>query len=237
MTRNHPRASGGEAERQLTFDLAYRPALGREDFIVTPANAEAVTLIDRWPDWPHPVVAVIGPEGSGKTHLAAVWCRMAEAMCAPADALSETHLEALAGGGALAIEDADRGIDEKILFHALNMARSERGHLVMTGRSAPAAWSIGLADLASRLRAAPVARLGSPDDLLLRAVLVKLFSDRQLAVDVAVLDYICARMERSLAAAASLVATLDDAALAQGRGITRRLAADVLADRAGKGGG
>ncbi|MDP2621207.1 MAG: hypothetical protein Q8P46_13725 [Hyphomicrobiales bacterium] len=236
MTRNRFSATGGVAERQLTLDLAYRPALGREDFIVTPANAEAVALIDRWPDWPHPVLAMIGPEGSGKTHLAAVWCRRAEAVCVLADALTAAHLEALAGGGALAIEDADRGFDEETLFHALNMARDEGGHLVLTGRSAPASWPVGLADLASRLRAAPVARLGAPDDLLLRAVLVKLFSDRQLAVDAAVLDYICARMERSLAAAASLVAALDKAALAEGRGITRRLAAEVLADRDREGG-
>jgi len=230
MTRNRSSASAGGAERQLTFDLVSRPALGREDFIVTPANAEAVALIDRWPDWPHPVVAIIGPEGSGKSHLAAVWCRVAKAKRMAAEALSAAHLQALAGGGALAIEDADCGIDEKTLFHALNMARDEGGYLVLTARSAPASWAVGLADLASRLRAAPVARLGPPDDLLLRAVMVKLFADRQLTVDAAVLDYICARMERSLAAAAALVASLDKAALAEGRGITRRLAAEVLAN-------
>jgi len=221
---------GGAAQRQLTLDLAHRPALGREDFIVTPANADAVALIDRWPDWPHPVLAVIGPEGSGKSHLAAVWCRMADAAAVPAEALGPRHLARLARGGRLAIEDADRGIDEEALFHALNMARDEGGYLVLTGCTAPATWPVGLADLASRLRAAPVARLGAPDDLLLRAVLVKLFSDRQLAVDAAVLDYICARMERSLATASRLVAALDAAALAEGRGITRRLAAEVMAD-------
>ena len=115
------------------------------------------------------------------------------------------------------------------------MARNEAVHLVITGCAAPAAWPVSLEDLASRLRAAPVARLGSPDDLLLRAVLVKLFSDRQLAVEASVLDYICARMERSLAAAAKLVSALDKAALAQGRSITRRLAADVLSQGAGGG--
>ena len=229
-------AEGGGARRQLALNLAHRPALGREDFIVTPANAQAVAMIDHWPDWPHPVLAIVGPKGSGKTHLAAVWCRMAEASCVRADGLSAAHLDRLAGGGALAIEDADRGFNEEALFHALNMARDEGGYLVLTGSTAPAIWAVGLADLASRLRAAPLARLGPPDDLLLRAVLVKLFSDRQLAVDASVLDYICARMERSLAAAADLVAALDEAALAQGRSITRRLAAEVLAGQDGGAG-
>lgn len=225
------REASGEtrAQRQLILDLAHRPALGREDFIVTPANQDAVALIDRWPDWPHPVLAVVGPEGSGKSHLAAVWCGMAGASAVQADTLGPRHLDRLAGGGRLAIEDADRGFDEEALFHALNMAREHGGHLVLTGATAPASWAVGLADLASRLRAVPVVRLGPPDELLLRAVLVKLFADRQLAVDAAVLDYICARTERSLAAAGKLVAALDKAALAEGKGITRRLAAEVLA--------
>lgn len=214
--------------RQLALDLGHRPALGREDFIVTRSNAEAVALIDRWPDWPHPVLAIVGPEGSGKSHLAAVWCQMAEAACLSADRLSQAHLEQLSGGGRLALEDADRGFDDEVLFHALNMVRDEGGYLVLTGATAPAGWPAGLADLTSRLRAVPLARLGPPDDLLLRAVLVKLFSDRQLAVDAAILDYICARMERSLAAAARVVAALDETALAEGRRITRRLAGEVL---------
>jgi chromosomal replication initiation ATPase DnaA len=224
------KASGGGAQRQLTLDLDHRPALGREDFIVTPANEEAVASIDRWPAWPHPVLIVTGPKGSGKTHLAAVWCRMAEAACVPAAALGAQHLAALEGGGSLAVEDADRGFDEEVLFHAINLARGEDAFLVLTAAEEPSAWPVRLPDLKSRLRAAPVARLGAPDDLLLRAVLVKLFSDRQLAVDASVLDYICARMERSLAAASRLVAALDAAALAEGRGITRRLAAEVLAE-------
>lgn len=226
--------SSASAARQLTLDLTHRPALGREDFIVTPANAEAVALIDSWPDWPDSLLVIVGPKGSGKSHLAAVWCARAKAACVGADALLAAHISELAHPGALALEDADRGLDETALFHAINMAREHGGHLVITARDAPTAWDIDLKDLSSRLRAAPLTRLGPPDDLLLRAVLVKLFSDRQLTVDAAVLDYICARMERSLAAAARLVATLDERALAQGRAITRRLAADVLGQ--GEGG-
>lgn len=215
--------------RQLALDLAHRPAEGREDFFVTPANAEAVAMIDRWPDWPGPAVLLAGAKGSGKSHLSAVWCALSGAPRIAAARLDEAGLPALLAGGALAIEDIDAaGVPDTVLFHALNMARELGASLLLSAARAPAAPETALPDLVSRLRAMPLIRLGPPDDALLRAVLVKLFSDRQLNVDVTVLDYICLRMERSLAAAASLVARLDALALAEGRAISRALAAEAL---------
>lgn len=215
--------------RQLALDLPHRPARGRDDFIVTPANAEAVAAIDRWPDWSHPALVLVGAPGSGKSHLAAVWCAAAAAPCVAAAGLNEAELPALLAGGALAIEDADAPeAPERPLFHALNMARELGAWLLLTAERPPAAWPVKLPDLASRLRALPAVRLGPPDDILLRAVLVKLFADRQLNVDVTILDYICRRMERSLAAAAGIVARLDALALSEGRAISRALAARVL---------
>ena len=219
------------ASRQLSFDLGHRPALDRYDFFVTPANAEAVAYIDRWPDWPHPALIVTGASGSGKTHLAAVWCQESGAPAVAAADLKDEELPGLFAGGALAIEDySPDACDEKLLFHAMNLAREHGGWLLLTARTAPSAWPLKLADLASRLRASPSVHLGPPDDLLLRAVLVKLFSDRQLNLDVTVLDYVCRRIERSLAAAAEFVRLLDQEALAEGRAITRQLAGKVLAN-------
>lgn len=226
--------SQGGGPRQLSFDLGHRPAHDRYDFFVTAANSQAVAFIDRWPDWPHPALIVTGAAGSGKSHLTAVWCEETGAPCVGADALSEEALPDLFAGGALAIEDVDRAsCDEKLLFHALNMAREQGGWLLLTARTAPSGWPLTLADLASRLRAAPCVHLGPPDDLLLRAVLVKLFADRQLNVDVTVLDYVCRRIERSLAATADFVQRLDREALEEGRAISRNLAGRVLAAMAG----
>jgi chromosomal replication initiation ATPase DnaA len=216
----------------MAFDLEHRPALGRDDFIVTPSNEAAVALIDRWPDWPHPAAIIIGPEGSGKSHLAAVWCQDADATRVKARDLDAAALAALGDGCPLAIEDADEGFAEQTLFHAINLAREQGVSLLLTAREGPASWPVTLADLASRLKAAPQARLAPPDELLLRAVLVKLFSDRQLHVDVTVVDYMCRRMERSLSRAAELVERLDREALAEGRAITRNLAARLLAGEA-----
>ena len=219
-----PRSPG-----QLVLDLPHRPALGRDDFIVTATNHAAVAAIDRWPDWPHHALIVTGPAGSGKSHLAAVWCQKTGAAIVDANDLKMGRVPALLASGCLVVEAVDRrGIDEQALFHAFNLVREQGGFLLMTARDEVSGWSVSLNDLRSRLRATPVAQLGAPDDLLLKAVLIKLFADRQLAVSAPLVDYLVRRMERSLEAAARIVEELDRAALASNRPLSRALATEVL---------
>jgi chromosomal replication initiation ATPase DnaA len=174
---------------------------------------------------------VVGPKGSGKSHLGAIWARIAEARVLRGDALAGTDLVALARGPALLIDDADLvGANEAELFHLLNLLKENAAFALMTASRVPDAWGLGTADLLSRLRLAPVARLEKPELELMRAVLFKLFSDRQLAVEPAIVNYVALRLERSLDAARSVVETLDREALARGKPVTRALAAEVLRD-------
>ncbi len=222
------------AGRQMVFDLPARPALGREDFFVSPANRLALAQVDAWPSWPDGRLAVCGPGGSGKTHLVHVWAARAGARILPAASLPALDLATLPEGVALALEDGDRPGDaprartEEALFHLLNRLRAGGGSLVLTCRTPPAQWRVALPDLASRLEAAQVARLDPPDDALLSAVLLKLFSDRQIDVAPDLISYLLARMDRSFEAAEALVRRLDVAALARQRPITPRLAGEVL---------
>ena len=215
---------------QLALDLPVREALGREDFLVAPANALALDAIDGWRDWPGGKLVLIGPEGSGKTHLAHVWAAEAGACVAAARALGPP--ERLAAAGRVVVEDAERiagdRAAEEALFHLHNMLAAADGRLLVTARCAPARWSLALPDLASRMQAAGLARLEPPDDALLSALLVKLFADRQIAVSPALVRYLLPRMERSFAAARALVAALDARALRRGRPVTRALAAELL---------
>jgi DnaA regulatory inactivator Hda len=215
------------AARQLPLSLGHRPAQGREDFLVAPSNREAVAWIDRWPDWPAPGLAIWGPEGCGKSHLARVWQRAAGARLIAAGEVVPAAVPALATAP-LAVEDADRGVDEAALLHLFNLL-AEGGHrLLLTARAAPARWALALPDLRSRLAAMPAVAVAAPDDALIGAVLVKLFADRQLRVNEDVVGYLLARIERSFAAARAVVAALDAAALADRRNLTVALAREVL---------
>lgn len=215
--------------RQLALHLEHLESHAREDFLGGPPNAEALRLIDDWPDWPHRMVALVGPEGSGKSHLAAIWAERAGARRLAARAIAHTDVPAALATGALVLEDAHPGFfEETALFHLLNLARQEGAYLLLTARNPPTAWPLRIADLASRLKALPIIALKAPDDVLLRALLVKLFADRQLSVDESLLDTIVSRIERSFAAARAVVAFLDAEALRRQRPLTRALTAELL---------
>lgn len=216
--------------RQLPLAMPHQAAMNREDFLVGEGNREAAAFIDAWPDWPASVVLLIGPNGSGKTHLVNIWASKSRAAVVNASDLGGADPADLILTGAVAVEDADDpALDENALFHLLNAARGRGASVLITAHSVPAVWGVTLPDLLSRLRAAQPAFLGPPDDELLQKVMIKLLADRQLAIDAGVLDYILLRMERSCAAACALVDALDRESLARGRRITKAIAAEVLA--------
>jgi chromosomal replication initiation ATPase DnaA len=215
--------------RQLTLDLDHAESYARDDFLGGPSNAAALTLVDSWPDWPSRIVALVGPEGSGKSHLATIWAAQSGARSVAARSLSDAGVPAALATGALVVEDAAAaGFDETAMFHLLNLAREEGAYVLVTALTAPSAWTIRTPDLASRLKALPVVALAPPDDALLRAVLVKLFADRQLPVDEQLVGYVATRIGRSFADARAAVARLDQEALRRQRPLTRALAAEVL---------
>ena len=216
--------------RQLVLDLPLRQALGRDDFLVTASNSAAVALIDHWPDWPAHAAVIVGPPGSGKSHLVEVWRQRSKALRIQAvDVRVEAAPEILRSGAA-AIEDAAPPLDERGLFHLLNLARQQGSSILLTAQTRPEHWKIALPDLLSRLKAIPVLEILPPDDALLRGVLVKLFFDRQIAAAESTISFMLARMPRSLGAARLLVAEIDRRALEERAEVTRPFVAKVLAD-------
>lgn len=215
--------------RQLAFALDHAESFAREDFLSGPSNAVALALIESWPDWPAHAAVLVGPEGSGKSHLAAIWAAEAGARFLSGRALADANLPAALATGTLVVEDLAPGaFDERALFHLINLAREEGAYLLLTTSTPPAGWPVTIRDLGSRLKALPVVVLSAPDDVLLRAVLVKLFADRQLAADEQLVGYLAARIERSFAAARAVVARLDQEAMQRQRPLTRALAAEIL---------
>ena len=218
----------GKAQ-QLILDLPHRQALGREDFLVTSTNKEAVALIDQWPNWPGHAAIIVGPAGSGKSHLVEVWRQASGANLVHRLAFEDVP-DAI-NNGALAIEDlhnTNTNIDERAIFHAINLAKQQNAKILFTSRMRPATQNFTIPDLASRLNAMPIVNILAPDDALLRGVLVKLFTDRQINVDEALISYLLLRMPRSLEAARTLVAETDRLAFEQKAEITKHFVAKVL---------
>ena len=195
----------------MTFPLT--PAMGREDFLVSDCNREALAWIDRWPYWNAPALYIYGPEGSGKSHLAQIW-------------------KAGVGSKGQVIEDIDSKIgnrpEEETLFHLYNRVRQTPGALLLTGTKPWALQSFAVPDLASRLKSCPQVALGLPDEDLLRVLLVKLFADRQMRIDAGVIQYAVTRMERSFAAARDLVARLDQMSMTEKKPVTTAMVRSVL---------
>ena len=217
--------------QQLTFHLPSEPKLTRSDFFVCAANTAALAAMDGWQNWPQQKMLLIGPDGAGKSHLAQIWAEAAGATLMRAADLANADLAAFTGQAAVGIEDAEtlagRPDDETALFHLHNLL-APNGVLLITANTPPRDWGLKLPDLASRMQATAQTRLNPPDDALLTAVLAKLFADRQLVILPNLIPYLVSRMNRSIATARSLVAALDDRALAQHRPITRAMAAEIL---------
>ncbi len=214
--------------RQLALGLPHRAAMGREDFLVGASNAAALAAIEGWPDWPYGVLLLLGPEGSGKSHLAEIWRTRTQGQALDAADLREADVPALARHRALVLENCGKGVDETALFHLVNEIERAGHSLLVTSRTEPATWGLDLRDLRSRLSRLPAVRLGAPDEELLEALLVKLFADRQVSVEPGTLRYIVPRLERSFAAVNALVAELDRIAIEEKRPVTRALAARIL---------
>jgi len=234
MTEHHRKAE------QIPLDLSSLPAMARADFLQAPSNAVALAAVERPDGLPAGIMVLTGPEGSGKTHLAQVWAAQTGARWQSPLTLAQDLPQLLARRDAphptpplcIALDDAAliHGPEgEEALFHLVNHLRGT-GQLLLTARRPVRDWGLALPDLISRLTAAAHVALAEPDEALLGAVLVKLFNDRQLRVQPALITYLLSRMERSLAAAGDLVARLDARALELGRPVTRSLAQDLMAE-------
>ncbi|MDP3854202.1 DnaA ATPase domain-containing protein [Phenylobacterium sp.] len=212
--------------RQLRLELRRPVSYAREHFVPGPSNAQAIAMLDAWPAWHGGALALFGPTGAGKTHLARHWAERAGAVILDR---VDPKLAEVSGRPAL-VEDVDQGIDGEALFHLINMAARDGGGLLLTARKAPATWDAALPDLRSRLNALPAAEIEAPDDEVLEGVLRKFFRERSIRPPREVFTYLLRRIERSIPAAREIVKRLDEAADEAGRPISRALAREILED-------
>ncbi len=214
--------------QQIPIDLAPAASFAAEDFVQTPSNEVAVAFLDRWPNWPQVGAVLVGPDGAGKSHLAAILGERAGVQPLPLKQLDQVDK----GADLIILDHAEGGaFDEEGLFHLINHLRlSDRpqGRLLLLSRDEPKHWALHLPDLLSRLNALDLVRINPPDDFSLMVLLHKLFADRQVSIDDSVIDYLLRRMPRSYEAARRIVSLMDETGLAEKRKLTRSTAAKAL---------
>lgn len=221
--------------RQFILDLELRPSFSGDDFLVAPANQAAIDWIDQWPNWSNPALAVSGPAGCGKTHLSHVFMARTNAVTLDLNDTEPTNVRTAMGQHtAFVLDDVDSVIEtdaEETLFHLLNIAREENRTALLLASTPPARWAVKLPDLQSRLNAIPHVSITPPDDGLMAALVVKLFRDRQLRIDTAIVEYLLARTDRSFEGLRDTIAKIDATALEERRNITIPLIRRVLDEK------
>jgi chromosomal replication initiation ATPase DnaA len=214
---------------QIAFNFAPHPYFGREDFMVSACNNEAVQMIDSWPEWPFFAICLYGPNGCGKTHLSRIFSDKVSVMthypykipCINAAKINmDTPFKLFKQNPCLIIEDLDENIHQEALFHLYNLYRNEGGNILFTALQAPARMHFSLPDLQSRLNIVPAVAIGEPDDEMLSALILKLFNDRQLIVSPEIITYMLNNMQRSFSYCNKLVEEIDNISLARKRAIS-----------------
>ena len=223
---------------QLPFDFAHPPYLGRSDFIKAPCNAEALSIIESWPNWPQFGVCIYGPEHCGKTHLAHIF---SEVVCHklntpyPVPLVNAQDLtldmpqQLFMHNRCLIVENLNLQIDQEAMFHLFNLYRNQGGFILFTATTPPARIPFTLPDLASRLRMLPAIPISEPDDELLSALIIKLFMDRQITVSLDVVNYILVNMQRSFRYAHRLVEEIDNISLSYKRAVSISIVKEAIA--------
>lgn len=218
---------------QLPLSLSHPTDFYKDDLVVTESNKAAYELIEHWPDWPMPIAVLVGPGGSGKTHFSTVWLNIADGIRIPASKLNEA-ITAIRNRKPVLIEDINNAaFDEVAFFHLINSVKQtrladERVTLLITADTVPSGWDVKLEDLKSRLKSVTLAVLEQPDDQLLNSVAYKLFADRQISVDPAVIDYLISRCERSLFALGKAIEAIDRLALQRKSKVTKAIVAEII---------
>lgn len=211
---------------QYILDFPVLHSHSREDFVIGGCNRVAADFINSWPEWRSHALILVGPEASGKTHLAAIWGERTGAEVIQASGLTQSRVPEMREN--VVLEGADRVQDFEALLHLYNWLGAKKGYLLMTAGTPPSAWTVTLADLVSRLKSTPVAHLKDPDEDILAAAMAKQFSDRQILVDGAVISYLLKRIDRSFAEVKIIVQRIDTLALKKKTRVTVPLARKVL---------
>ena len=213
---------------QLTFKFPFKATYNEKDFYVSSSNFDVYKLIESWPNWPSKAMNIFGPHGCGKTHLGNILLGKIKLLILDANDFNENILNYLDNKDCLLIDNFSNNIDEKFLYTILNQITQTDKHILINSIKPIKNMSINLKDLKSRLDSFTSLVINLPTDDLLRVIITKSFSDKQIEVNIKLLEYILRNVDRSYEKIFKFVKDVDMASLTTGKSININLIKKVL---------
>ena len=214
---------------QLTFQFPFKTSYYEQDFYVSSNNFNAFKLIEGWPNWPGKNINIYGPKGCGKTHLANIFKKKIDSIYIKAEELENISSEIFTNKKkCLIIDNYKENIKESFFYSIINEANQNNQYIVVNSLEPLRKNNIKLKDLKSRFDTFIDLGIDLPTDDLLRVILTKSFSDKQIKVNVKLLEYIIKNIERSYEKIFKFIKDIDDASLSSGKSININLIKQVL---------
>ena len=213
---------------QLTFKFPFKTNYFEEDFYVSSNNFEAYKLIESWPKWSSRYINIFGPPGCGKTHLANIFKKKINSFFIKASELSNNSLYLIKLKECLIIDEYQNNIEEKLFYSMLNQCHQSNQYIIVNSLKPIKTFEIELNDLKSRFDSFIDIGIDLPTDDLIRVILTKNFSDKQVKIEAKLLEYILKNIHRSYEDIFDLIDKVDTLSLSTGKPININLIKKVL---------
>jgi chromosomal replication initiation ATPase DnaA len=213
---------------QLIFKFPFKTNYFEEDFYVSANNFKAYKLIESWPKWSSKFVNIFGPSGCGKTHLANIFKQKINSFFIKASDLNNDSLSAIKIKECLIIDDYKNNVDEKLFYSILNQCLLSNQYIIINSLKSIQSFEFKLNDLKSRFSSFVAIGIGLPTDELIKVIISKNFSDKQVKIDEKLLVYILKNIDRSYEGIFDLIDKLDNFSLSTGKSININLIKKAL---------
>ena len=214
---------------QLVFKFPFKTRYFEQDFFVSSNNFSAYKLIESWPNWPGKWVNIIGPTGSGKTHLSKILEKKIKKLKVVDETnVNEKIISELRHFDCLIIDNFKNKIEDKLLYSILNQSKQLENFIVINSKLQLNKFEIKLKDLKSRFNSFIFIGIDLPTDDLLQVIISKSFSDKQINLNPKVSEYIVKNVDRSYEKMFKFLSDLDELSLSSGKSININLIKKVL---------
>ena len=214
--------------QQLIFNFPFKKTYLSQDFYVSKNNFNAFKLIESWPQWPSRFINIFGPIGCGKTHLANILSSKINSLIISSQKIDENIINQFKTKECLIIDDFDNDIDENLLYSIINLANQDNKYLIISSPISLKRFKIELKDLNSRFTSFIEVGIDLPTDDLVKVILTKNFSDKQITISKKNIDYILNNIDRSYEKINLFSSLVDNLSLEKAKPINLKLIKDVL---------